>query len=175
MDTISSVVLILLSMAGYSAGAVGKAGKFRELKPQILDLILVVIVWTGAIYSRIALDVNNWFLILIWVVISIIIGIMAVIPRKLSKEMSSKGKLQKATSENFLKRTWQRWKNFSKRMESFQSRVILSLFFFLFVSPFALAVKIFSDPLKIKPQGGKSYWQPRRELTPDLDHFRKQF
>ena len=90
MDTISSVVLILLSMAGYSAGAIGKAGKFRELKPQILDLILVVIVWTGAIYSRTALDINKWLLILTWISLSIIIGIMAVIPRKLSKEMSSK-------------------------------------------------------------------------------------
>ena len=175
MDTISSVVLILLSMAGYSVGAIGKAGKFRELKPQILDLILVVIVWTGAIYSRTALDINKWLLILTWISLSIIIGIMAVIPRKLSKEMSSKEKLQKGTSENFLKRIWQSWKDFSKRMGSFQSRLILSLFFFLIASPFALAVKIFSDPLKLKLPGGKSYWYPKKEVIADLDHFRRQF
>ena len=45
MDTLSFIALILLSLVGYSGGATGKAGKFADLKLQIIDLILVVIIW----------------------------------------------------------------------------------------------------------------------------------
>jgi hypothetical protein len=47
---------------------VAKAGKFAELTPLIIDLILVVIIWVGVIYSRIAFDLNKWISILLWVV-----------------------------------------------------------------------------------------------------------
>jgi len=69
METISFIVLILLSLVGYSAGAVGKAGKFVELKPRVIDLILVVLIWIGAIYSRVTFDLNKWLLILMWIIL----------------------------------------------------------------------------------------------------------
>ncbi len=175
METFSYIVLIFLSLVGYSVGAVGKAGKHKELKPQILDLILVVIIWTGTIYSRITLSINKWLLILIWGIISIIIGIVAVIPRKLSKEKSPKEKKPINASGIFFKRAWQRWQEFSKRMGSFHSRMILSFFFFLIVSPYGLAVKIFSDPLKIKNPSGKSYWILKRKTKIDIEQYKRQF
>ncbi len=175
METISFIVLILLSLVGYSGGAVGKAGKFAYLKPQIIDLILVVIIWIGAITSRIILDLNKWLLILIWVILGIIIGILAVWPRRLSEEKASITKKLKKTSKNPIKKLWLSWENFSKRMGSFQSRIILSLFYFIFVTPFALGVKIFSDPLKIKHKSSKSHWLPKKEIKCDLEQYRRQF
>ncbi len=175
METFSFIVLILLSLVGYSGGAVGKAGKFAYLKPQIIDLILVVIIWIGAITSRVIFGLNKWLLILIWVVIGIIIGILAVWPRRLSEEKLPSTKRLKRTSKNPIKKLWQSWKNFSKRMGSFQSRIMLSLFFFIFVTPFALGVKIFSDPLKIKHQSSKSHWLPKKEIKYDLEQYRRQF
>jgi hypothetical protein len=175
METLSYIILLLLSLAGYSAGATSQAGKYVELKPQIIDLLVVVAIWTGGIFSRIALDLNKWLLIFIWVIISISIGFLAVLPRNLSKvETLSKGE-RKSTSRNFFGKLWPSWKNFSKRMGSFQSQILLSLFFFLFISPFALAMKMLSDPLKIKEKSTKSYWLEKTEKKLDIDEFKRQF
>lgn len=175
MEIISFIVLILLSLVGYSVGAVGKAGKFVELKPQIIDLILVLVIWAAAIYSRIALDLNEWLVILVLVVLSITIGILAIWPRKLPEEKASSNKGPKETSKNLLQKLWQSWGNFSKRMGSFQSRISLSLFFFIVVSPFALAVKTFSDPLRIRYRGNESHWLSKMTTKIDLEQSRKQF
>ena len=175
METLSFIVLILLSLVGYSAGAVSRSGKFVEVKPQIIDLILVVTIWTGAIISRIILGLNKWFLILIWVTLSIIIGILAVWPRRLSEEKAPSSKRLKGTSKNPIKKLWLSWENFSKRMGSFQSRIILSLFYFIFVTPFALGVRIFSDPLNIKHHSSKSHWLSKKEIKYDLEQYRRQF
>lgn len=175
METTSLIVLIILPFVGYSGGAVGKAGKFVDLKPQIIDLILVVIIWAGAIYSRITFDLNKWLLILMWIILSIIIGVLAILFRKLSEENSSRNKELEKVPTNLLKNLWQSWENFSKRMGSFQSRIILSMFYFIFVSPFALAVKMFSDPLRIKHQSSKSHWLPKKEIKNELEQYRRQF
>lgn len=175
MEVISFIVLILLSLVGYSAGAVGKARKSVELKPQIIDLILVSVIWAGAIYSRITLDFDKWLLVLVWVVLSVIIGVLAVWPRKLSEEKTLESNELKETSRNLLKKVWQSWGNFSKRMGNFQSRIVLSLFFFILVSPIALAVKMFSDPLRVKHQSNESHWLPKMKTKVDLEQSRKQF
>jgi len=177
MEIFSFIVLIFLSLLGYSAGAVSKSGKSLELKPQIIDLILVVVIWIGAISSRIILNLNKWLLILIWVILSIIIGTSAVWSRNLSEEKAPASMKLFGTSKNQLKSLWQNWKDYSKRMGSFQTRIMLSLFYFIFVSPFALAVKMFSDPLKIKKQSAskQSHWLTKKETDIDLDQYRRQF
>ena len=174
MDIISFIALILLSLVGYSGGAVGVVGKSVNLKPQIIDLILIGTVWTGAIYSRITLNVNKWVLILVWIAFSIIMGILTISFRKLTKENQSTNDVR-TMKTNTIKKLYQSWKNFSERMGNFQNRIILSLFFFIFVSPFALAMKIFSDPLKIKKRRKKSHWLPKKEMKIELEQFRRQF
>jgi len=51
METLSFIVLILLSLVGYSGGATCKAGKYADIKPQIVDLIIVLLIWAGVRYS----------------------------------------------------------------------------------------------------------------------------
>ena len=175
MEAISFMILILLSLVGYSAGAVSKAGKSVELKPRIIDLILVSIIWAGAVYSIIALDLNKWLMIPAWVILSSLIGVLAIWPRKLSGEKVSSNEGPKETSKKLLKKLWRSWGNFSKRMGNFQSRIILSLLFFILVSPFALAVKIFSDPLRIKYRSNESHWLPKMKTEVGQEQFRRQF
>jgi len=175
METLSFIVLIFLSLVGYSGGAAGKAGKLADIKPQLVDLIIVLLIWAGAIYSRIIFDLNKWLFILIWVVLSATIGVIAILFRKLPKEQSPNNKKPEKVPTNPIKKMWQNWNNFSKRMGGFQSRIILSLFFFIFVSPFALAVKIFSDPLNIKHKSSKSHWLTKKEINADLEQSRRQF
>ena len=57
---------------------------------------------------------------------------------------------------------WEGWKRVARRIGDFQARLILLLFYFLILGPFALAVRWGSDPLAIKagaPQG----WRPRAD------------
>ncbi len=175
MKILSFIVLILLSLVGYSGGAAGKAGKSADLKPRIIDLILVVIIWTGAIYSRTSFELDKWILILIWVILSIILGVLAISFRKLSEEKSPNDKEPIKTPANLFKKLWHSWKDFSQRMGNFQSRILLSLFFFIFISPFALAVKVFSDPLNLKNNSKKSQWLPKKEIKDELEQYRRQF
>lgn len=175
MDVISFIVLILLSLVGFSAGAVAKAGKSVQLRPQIIDLILISVIWAGAIYSRIVLDLNKWLVILLWLVLSSLIGMLCVWPRNFAREEASRKKIPKETARNLLQGLWQSWGSFSIRMGNFQSGIVLSLFFFTVVSPFALAVKMFSDPLRIRYRGNESHWLPKMRSETNLERFKRQF
>ena len=63
MGIVSLLVLILLSLAGYSAGASIRSGKSMELKPQLIDFIFLAVIWIGAIYSRTTFSINRWLMI----------------------------------------------------------------------------------------------------------------
>lgn len=175
MDVISFLMLVLLSLVGFSAGAVAKAGKSVQLRPQIIDLILISVIWAGAIYFRIVFDLNKWLVILLWLILSGLIGMFSVWPRQFPVEKDSIEKEPRKIAKNFLQGLWQSWRDFSIRMGSFQSRIILSLFFFTIVSPFALAVKTFSDPLKIRYRGNESHWLPKMRSETNLERFKRQF
>jgi len=175
MNTLSYVALILLSLVGYSGGAVGKAGPHIELRPKIIDLVLVIAIWTGAIYSRAAQDINKWMLILIWVILSIIFGVSAVSLRRPPEETDLKQKALAQAPVNVFVKIWQIWSEFSRRMGSFQSRILLSLLYFMAVTPFAVAAKMLSDPLNLKFQRRSSWWIPKKESESEIDQFRKQF
>ena len=175
METFTFIALILLSLAGYSAGAVTKAGKLVELKPIIIDLMLVVLIWIGAVYSRVEFDLDKWFAILVWIVLAYLVGFMSVWPRKLAQEKPSSRAVTDKNPTNIFQKFWHRWIGFSKRMGGFQSRIILSFFFLVIVMPFAVGVKIFSDPLGIKAKPGQSHWLSVEEIKLDIESFRRQF
>jgi hypothetical protein len=48
------------------------------------------------------------------------------------------------------KRIWEAWKRVAHKIGNFQSRVLLTIFYFIVVLPFGLAARLFSDPLRIK-------------------------
>jgi hypothetical protein len=43
-----------------------------------------------------------------------------------------------------------RWKVIAHKIGEFQSRLLLSVFYFVVFAPFAVGIKTFSDPLQIK-------------------------
>jgi hypothetical protein len=180
MEVISYIVLILLSLLGYSVGVVIKAGKDVDIKPQILDIVLVPLIWAAAVYSRLALDWNKWLMILIWLALSMLIGALATWPPKAAYKATSAEKAQTGTPsalvpKTIFQRIWQKFKEFMNRAGSFQSRIILSLFFFIVVTPIALAVKLASDPLRISYKDNDSHWLTRTEAENDLEQSKKQF
>ena len=76
---------------------------------------------------------------------------------------------------NVVRRLWEWWKGVGKKIGDFQARFLLTVFYFIFFSPFALAVRCFSDPLAIKSRAAPG-WRPRTdgELSP-MTRATKQF
>ena len=52
--------------------------------------------------------------------------------------------------KSLLSRAWARWKVVALKIGEFQSRLILSVFYYVVFAPFALGLKMFSDPLQLK-------------------------
>ena len=74
-----------------------------------------------------------------------------------------------------LKRIWGRWKAIATEIGNFQARLILSLLYFVVVTPFGLAVRFLSDPLRIKHRREVTHWQAKEMPDSTLDRARSQF
>jgi hypothetical protein len=70
------------------------------------------------------------------------------------------------------KRLWEGWKRVAHAIGNFQARVLLTLLYIVLVLPFGLAVRLFSDPLRIRrrPQG---WLEHTAGNTSDLDWARR--
>lgn len=66
--------------------------------------------------------------------------------------------------KGIFKNLWEHWKRIAHKIGEFQSRLILSIFYYVMFAPFAVGVKIFSDPLRIKKYQG---WSLRNDDAED--------
>lgn len=72
-------------------------------------------------------------------------------------------------------RLWRGWKRLARRIGDIQARVLLTLFYFVILSPFALIVRWASDPLAIKA-GTPHGWRPRASgAATAVERARQQF
>jgi hypothetical protein len=71
-----------------------------------------------------------------------------------------------------LKRAWEAWKAFGKKIGNFQARVLLTVAYGIVVLPFGLAARLFSDPLQIKKR--PDAWQDHPAEAYDIDWAHKQ-
>jgi hypothetical protein len=54
-----------------------------------------------------------------------------------------------------LKIIWARWKVIAHKVATFQARILLSAFYFAVLVPFAVGLRLASDPLRLRtPAGG---------------------
>ena len=51
---------------------------------------------------------------------------------------------------NPLRRAWRFQKRLARQLGNFQARVLLTIFYFLLVLPFGVAVRLLADPLRTK-------------------------
>jgi len=54
-----------------------------------------------------------------------------------------------------LRKLWHGWKKIAREIGNFQARVLLVVFYFLVLTPFAIIVRIVADPLGIKRHSGE--------------------
>jgi len=53
-----------------------------------------------------------------------------------------------------MKRIWERWKKIARAIGDFQARIILMIFYFVILAPFAFILRMAGDPLGIKHHHG---------------------
>lgn len=72
-----------------------------------------------------------------------------------------------------LRLAWDRWTVIAHVIGNVQARVLLTLFYFTVVPPFAVIVKLAKDPLGLRPPRGAGFWIPRSAVDPAA--ARRQF
>jgi len=72
-----------------------------------------------------------------------------------------------------LKRIWQAWKRLAQKIGNFQARVLLTIIYSVLILPFGLAVRLFSDPLRIKRR--PEAWLDHGEDPNTMDWARRQW
>jgi hypothetical protein len=67
---------------------------------------------------------------------------------------------------------WVSWKRIARKIGDFQARVLLTIFYFVLLAPFALILRHTSDPLIIKPgtQRGWSAKESAPKYTMEMAH-----
>jgi len=74
----------------------------------------------------------------------------------------------------FLKRIWERWKNFSLKIWNFNTRLILTLFYLIFISPISIFIRIFGNPLKVNRKKDSNWLDPE-DLSYTLEKAGEQY
>ncbi len=68
---------------------------------------------------------------------------------------------------------WHRWQIIGEVFNNLVGRAIAVLFYFTIFVPFAVAARLFSDPLRIRKS--QSSWADRAPVGSTLDDARRQF
>ena len=74
----------------------------------------------------------------------------------------------------FLRTAWERWKKIARAIGVVQTRILLVVFYFIFVLPLGLFMRLRGDPLHFKEPHG-SNWTPHRNQDANLETARRQF
>ena len=74
-----------------------------------------------------------------------------------------------------LKRIWGVWKRIAFRIGLVQSRLLLTILYFIVVAPFALVVKTFRDPLNLRCGDPASFFVEKDLHLHMIDDARRQY
>ena len=83
--------------------------------------------------------------------------------------------LKMANRLTVLKGFWEAWKRLARKVGNLQVRVLLFVFYFVVLAPFALIVRWASDPMAIKPGSSRGWRDRSRPQEPAFDQARRQF
>jgi len=77
---------------------------------------------------------------------------------------------------NLFKKFWEYWKIFGHKVGNFQARLILSIFYFIVICPFAAVVKFGAKPLRLKLWHASNWLSHQAEGEEDImSRARRQF
>ena len=77
--------------------------------------------------------------------------------------------------QSFVLKSWEWWKKVARKIGDFQARILLTIFYFIFFSPFAVAIRLLSDPLSIKHRTPPSWGTKSRAEGTLIEQAKRQF
>lgn len=77
--------------------------------------------------------------------------------------------------KRFFSKLWAGWKELAKYFADFQSRWLLTTFYFTLALPFGLLATFFMDGLRTKRPPERSAWQSREHHTANLESAKHQY
>ena len=171
MHVFGVLALILLTLMGYSSGGV-IAGRGRKEPLGLLDLGMAALFLAMALGTRSVL--GKWLVIPIWFILA---GLgSALLTEILYKDRRTEKKARLSpVKKGPLRRTWNWWKVFATEIGNYQGRLLFAFFYFVVVTLFGIGVRLFSDPLKVKQGGRKTFWLKRSSLSQEFEAARDQF
>lgn len=172
MDSFGVLALILLTLMGYSSGAV-IAGRGKKEPLGLLDLGMAVLFLAMALGTRSVL--GKWLVIPIWFVLAGLGSVLLTEIRYKDRKTEKKARFLSSAEKGPLRQAWNWWKVFATEIGNYQGRLLFGFFYFVVVTLFGLGVRLFSDPLKVKQGGGKTYWLERSPLSQEFEAARDQF
>ena len=171
MNFFEGIALILLTLAGYSSGAV-IAGRGRGKSLRLLDLGAAASLLILALATR--GSIGHWINLPFWFILS---GWVAAVFTKVkrgqggTKKEDRKGPADRTPWRRF----WDGWKAFAADMGNYQGRMLFAFFYFIIVMPFAVGLRLFADPFKMKAEGRNTFWVERTSVRRELKDAREQF
>jgi hypothetical protein len=79
------------------------------------------------------------------------------------------------TEKGVFRTIWKTWKRVGQVIGDLLARVALSLFYFTVFAPFALGVRLLSDPMGLRPKSDAARWLQRSTTNQTCDDARRQF
>jgi len=171
MDFFGGLALILLTLAGFSCGAV-IAGRGEKEPLGLLDLGVAILFLALALGTRSSL--GKWLAIPIWFVLAGFGSALLTTIRTKDHKIEKRAH-RSLVDKGPLRRVWDGWKVFATGIGNYQGRLMFAFFYFVVVTPFGLGVRLFSDPLKVKQVERATCWSERGSVKHDLETDRKQF
>lgn len=169
MEFVSTLALIMLTLVGYAAGG-ALAARARHPQPLLLDLLLLISLWTAALLLRPTL--GRWPSLLVWLLVGLGLSMVLGRLRPLSAPQGTLDPLPDVDSP--WRNLWRRWQRFALEMGQFQGRLTMAFLYFLVVSPFGLISRLFTDPLHTRQPAQDSAWQAWSGEQDSLDRAREQ-
>jgi hypothetical protein len=170
MSLLSFIVLFLLTLLGYSVGAVIAAPGKRP-SPLVLDLIAILLLWVGAFLTR--QNLGKWLAVLVWLAGGLLAG--SIMVKLQAYKRYAVDKFEVFQNPSPWRRVWQRWSHFSMKTGDFQSRALLAYLYFTVVLPFALLYRVFEDPLRLRKVPPDTGWEKWETPSESLEDARRQF
>ena len=178
MILIRFIGIFFVIMAFYSIGTVAGSGSKSVLPgrvpfPTLLDLAIIFLAWLAAVLAY-----REGYRTAVAAVIGVGIGLSAgfVLYRLLKRPADQKPKFENPASATRQSdaRTQPRWRLFLRQVGAFQSRLMLTGFYFTAIMPFGILVGGLGDPLGLKVPRSETFWKRREDDIQNLEGARRQ-
>ena len=171
MNFFGGLALVLLTLVGFSSGAV-IAGRGEKEPLGLSDLGIAILFLALALGTRSVL--GKWLAIPIWFILAGLGSALLIKIRCKDQKIDKKSRLSQV-EKGLLQRTWDGWKVFATKIGNYQGRLMFAFFYFVVVTLFGIGVRMFSDPLTVKQRRGTTCWSERSPMKHDLEASREQF